>query len=428
MPTGGLDVAAIGTALGSAGLGEAVGAAALGGELGFGIGGLESAISGGNPLTGALKGGVGGALTGGGIGLGGAALGGALGATAGDVIGGAAGGALGSAVTGGKPLTGAIEGGISGGIASQLAPSTTSAAPAGASGPSAGSIAAPAGIGGPDTSNLTSLDSSTLDGLRSGNVLPTGTGSAGGIGTSASAPLDSNFGTPQLPGNAATGKFDLSGNFGGAASPGGGDISSSLGSAAAAASAKAPTSVDTFLSNPGTKTGFDVIKANPGAAISAAGLGLDVLKGNQAVSGEKQLKAQAGQLAGQGKDLAGYLQSGTLPPGLQAGVTQAADAAKATIRSRYAAQGSSGSSAEQQELAAVDQRAQAEGAQMALQLLNTGISESGMAAQLYSAIMGESLKKDQGLSSAIGNFASAAAGGGQVGRGGVSYIPVQQGQ
>ena len=75
----------------------------------------------------------------------------------------------------------------------------------------------------------------------------------------------------------------------------------------------------------------------------------------------------------------------------------------------------SGSSAEQQALAQVDINAQAAAAQQAEQLLSTGINESGEAAQLYQALLGDQLKADSSLSSAIGNFASAAAGGGGLG-------------
>lgn len=158
--------------------------------------------------------------------------------------------------------------------------------------------------------------------------------------------------------------------------------------------------------------------SSPSALLAGGGLALDAVKGNQAATGEKALKAEASQLAGQGQKLGSYLESGTLPAGLQQSLNQATNAAKATIRSKYASMGLSGSSSEQQELQSVDERAQAQGAQQAMQLLQTGISETGMASQLYQALMGESMQNDKDLSSAIASFASAAGGG--SGSGGVT--------
>ena len=80
----------------------------------------------------------------------------------------------------------------------------------------------------------------------------------------------------------------------------------------------------------------------------------------------------------------------------------------------------SGSSAEQQDIAAVQSRAEAQGAQMAMQLLQTGISETGMASGLYEQLLNQATQSDAQLGSAISNFASAAAGGGNIGKGGVT--------
>lgn len=413
MPTGGLDVAAgsfLAGALGETAAG-ALGAAALGGELGAGLGGLESAISGGNVLKGVERGGIGGALTGGGIGLAGSALGGTIGTTAADVLGGAAGGALGGKLTGGSPLTGAVEGGISGGIASALSPSTSSAAPA-AGGPGAGAAgaAAPSGI-------PTDLGDVTQSFPSDPNNLPSLTGSSA---TSSPNVGTGTTGTQSLPGGLNGGNLgsQITQAAGGQSFPA--DPSNLPSLASTATPSAPPSSVENFLSKPGAGTAFDVVKANPGAAISAAGIGLDALKGNQQSGAEKNLEAQAGQLAGQGVQLENYLQSGSLPPGLQSGINQASESAKATIRSQYASRGMSGSSAEQQELAAVDQRAQAQASEMAMQLLQTGISETGMASGLYEKLLANQTANDASLGSAISNFASAAAGGGQNGRGGIT--------
>ena len=83
--------------------------------------------------------------------------------------------------------------------------------------------------------------------------------------------------------------------------------------------------------------------------------------------------------------------------------------AKATIRSQHAAQGTSGSSAEMQELSNVDTTMTTQGANMAMQLFSTGLSEAGMSAQLYQLILQTALTQDQQLGSAVGRFASSLA-------------------
>lgn len=372
-------------------------------------GGALSAITGGDIGKGAL----GGALTGGFIPVGGELLGGTLGTTAADALGGAAGGALGGVATGQKPLTGALEGAaggaLTGALSSSGTPSTTSAAPG--AGASAAGSAAPTGIT-PDV-GLPSQDLSSVGSAATGGA-NVGSGTVGtqslpaGIGNN----LTSEFaqaagGAPTL----STSSLDRLAAGGGASGAG------SVGGSVAAAT---PSSVSQFLSDRSLSNAGNIITSNPGAAISAAGLGLDVLKGSKTSGAEKNIQAEASQLGQQGNQLEGYLQSGSLPPGLQAGINQASESAKATIRSQYASRGMSGSSAEQQDLAAVDQRAQAQGAQMAMQLLNTGISETGMASQLYTQLLNQATARDQQLGSAISNFAQAAAGGGQAGRGGIT--------
>src|SRR5581483_8315334 len=86
-----------------------------------------------------------------------------------------------------------------------------------------------------------------------------------------------------------------------------------------------------------------------------------------------------------------------------------AHSAKAAIRSQYAARGMSGSSAEAQDLAGVDQTIASQGVSIATQLLQTGISEQNLSAQLYSTIMSAQLNQDNQLSQAIAALAAAAA-------------------
>jgi hypothetical protein len=139
------------------------------------------------------------------------------------------------------------------------------------------------------------------------------------------------------------------------------------------------------------------------------------------------LSAAQGQVS-QGQNLESFLNAGTLPPGVQNGINTATEQAKASIKSRYASSGEAGSSAEAADLANVDSLAAGQGAQLALQLYNQGVSEvtqgvagegaaanvlgssantTGLSAQLYQYLMEQSLARDQQLGSAIGNFASS---------------------
>lgn len=92
---------------------EAIGAVAGPAIFGAAIGAGGAAITGGNPLVGALTGGLTGGLGAAGVGE---ALGGALGVGtgAGNALVGAGVGALGSGLSGGNPLTGALVGGVGG--------------------------------------------------------------------------------------------------------------------------------------------------------------------------------------------------------------------------------------------------------------------------------------------------------------------------
>ena len=273
---------------------------------------------------------------------------------------------------------------------------TSTGAPIGAA-PSA-----PASVGG--ASDLTSLDSSGLSGSNFQNYVganapsdsaalgtPTaGTSSGGNAGTF----FGSNTSTPAnnfLNANAVT----TSG------------LDSSFGTGSAAGGAGSTGGLNGLL-----KQATNYISKNPSVAVSALGLGADALKGNQLAKGERQLQQQAGQMSAQGNQLQKYLDSGTLPPGVQQSINQAAAARKAQITSQYASMGMTGSSSMQQELAAVDSWAQGEGASVAMNLLNQGINESGLASQLYSDMATRSIQQDANLGTALANFASSFGGSG----------------
>ena len=151
------------------------------------------------------------------------------------------------------------------------------------------------------------------------------------------------------------------------------------------------------------------ISNNPALALGGALIGYDVLKGNQVPKGENAINAEATQLGAQATQLQSYLASGTLPPGVATALKQAASSAEAAIRSQYAARGESGSSAEQADLANVQNTIVSQGASIATNLLNSGIQEGQLAAQLYGQIMNQSLASDQQLTQALGVLAAASA-------------------
>lgn len=304
------------------------------------------------------------ALTGGDPGQG-ALFGGATGG-----IGGGANWALGganpiTALFGGDATTSAAAGGdpsgvLSSGIGGEVTTQATSAAPGGGLSPSGGGLPAATAAG----VNPTDFTQAPLSDATSGSADPAISGAA-------------------VPPQALAGKPD--------APSGGGFLSDLLGK----------------------------VKANPSALVSALGLGGAAL-GQGQTSQEKALLSQAQGLGATGQQLQTYLQGGGLPAGAQAGVTNATNAAKAAIRSKYASQGLSGSSMEVQDLANVDSQAAAQVFAMQDQLLKQGQDFSGLSAQLYEALIKNSSAQDSELMKALAGFAGSLGGAGGGGQGGTT--------
>lgn len=155
---------------------------------------------------------------------------------------------------------------------------------------------------------------------------------------------------------------------------------------------------------------------NPlGIAASGLGLGLSVMRGNQGGPNADALSAQASKLGAQGEQLMSYLQGGTLPPGMKAQLDQATAAAKARIISNHASNGMSTdpsqNSALAQELASVDTNAVAAMAQTQINLMQTGLSETGLSSQLYTLLSNMDRADNTALMNAISNFAASLGGG-----------------
>lgn len=147
--------------------------------------------------------------------------------------------------------------------------------------------------------------------------------------------------------------------------------------------------------------------------LAGGGLIASLLKGNRPVQGQQQLQQSADQANQQSKTLETYLLSGTLPPGLQAGLDQAYNDAAATIRSRYAQTGMSGSSAEETDLQNLRTRLQSQAAQQALSLFQSGLNEAQISERLYYDLMQAQIQQDSAFQGAIGNFVGGLSGMGQ---------------
>ena len=141
-------------------------------------------------------------------------------------------------------------------------------------------------------------------------------------------------------------------------------------------------------------------------------------------AGTKELKGQASDLGALGKQNASYLSTGTLPAGVQTGINQATQSAIAAIKSRYASVGMSGSSSEQSDIANAQANAQAQGAQIAMQLMQQGASEMQMSSQIYESLINNTMASDKEFASSFTNLAQMVGGGSGGGEGKTIQIKV----
>lgn len=163
--------------------------------------------------------------------------------------------------------------------------------------------------------------------------------------------------------------------------------------------------------------------AGLGAAGAGLGAGLLLGKGNDVpFQGELQGIAgtaggEASTLFGEGQSLLQPLISGKLPPGAQASVDLATNAAKTASASRYASLGLTGSTMAGDAAANLDQQKAAMEFQIAQDMAKTGLSASAQSVQLlglqeqaYSGLMQAQMKQDSSMMSTIGSFASSIGG------------------
>lgn len=391
-----------------AGLGAAAGGAAGAGELAadaglaLGAGGLAEAAGGAAGGFGDLLGGLGGVGGLGDVAGSGSTLG--LGAATGPVASPLGGG------LGGLAAPASAAGGLAPAGATPIDLASASAAGAGGVAPGGDATALFTG------SNITTLGAPTTEVPITGSPSALAGGSSNfdlsGAGFAGGAP------------NAGAGAGgDLSALTGGA---NGGNLSSLTGGATTGAGTGAPAGgivggeatagnsgsfFDSLLGG-ATKS----VTSNPlGIALAAGGLGYNILQGQKLSANQQALQAAAGTEAANAQQLTSYINSGQLPPGMAAQVANATAAAKAAIISGYAAKGQnanpSQNSALQQELNQVDMNAQALQGQLATQLLNAGLTESGLSNNLYAQLIQMDQAQAKLTGAAIANFSAALAGG-----------------
>jgi len=415
------------------GLGATAGAIGADALLGAGGGAVLGAATGGDPGLGALGGAIGGA----GFGAGGA-FAGDLGVSTGigEALGGAAGGALSSAFTGSNPfisaglgaLPGLANSAFSGAGAAGGAGTTGGGASAASAAPVSGASGAPVDLtgGGSVTSDFSGLGTAnltvpdpTLAGMPGGGTTnfslvtdPTGNGAGvSGVGqldqTLAAAGggnAGGGFGIPavdptnaagSVAGNAAS-MNDLAATYGVGGSGGAGGTST----------------FDKFLADPSLKTGWKALESNAGPVLSGGLLLKNLFAGNT-IPGLDNLKGLANTLNTQGTANQGYIQNGTLPPGAQSQLQLADKGAEARVRSFYSGLGMSGSSAEATDLANLKLASDAQRFTMAKDLLDTGVRQTGISADILAQIIGINQKQDAETGSAIANFVASLGGGRQ---------------
>jgi hypothetical protein len=165
------------------------------------------------------------------------------------------------------------------------------------------------------------------------------------------------------------------------------------------------------------------VEKNPlslvGPAVGLGGLVYDVTQANKQLPEQTQLNQAALTATQQGNQLSSYLLNGNLPPGLQTAVTKATADAKTAAISNAAASGQptdpSKNSTLASELAQIDQQATITTAQVGQQLLQSGLSETQLASNDYTTLLGADQTEQNLITQSISNFAKSLGGLGTSG-------------
>lgn len=144
----------------------------------------------------------------------------------------------------------------------------------------------------------------------------------------------------------------------------------------------------------------------------AAGVGVNgLIKGNGGVPNGGAQTAIAQQQAAAGAPLINAMNTGELPPGQEQQVDQQLQAQIAQIKAKYAQNGLSGSTMEQQDIQAAQNASTAQRASMAQQAVQTGISLLGGAQGGYNNLAVQQQALDKEEQEAISSLAAAFGGG-----------------
>lgn len=363
--------------------------------------------------------------------------------------GGAAGGFAGSELFGGAEALGGAP------LDAATFPSTSGidaaigGAAAGAGGDllGAGAGAAEGAVPGAVSSSLGAASPAFMGTLDAGTPIPSIAPTAGGVGGQTALAAASPFGTEGISGSASTGTLVGGGGAdtlagGGAASsapavtaPGTLDPSvfpstSGIDMAASGGAGASPLSGSVNPVQPGLgellKGGYgglkEFLKDNSGPlslGIGGLGLGKALLEPNAIPGGTPQagsLMLQNGQfLQNAGQTLVGQGMRGQNTAGIDQNFMQTANANKASIRAKYANMGLSGSSAEKQDLAAIDAQIAGAQGQAAQTTLNSGLTALNMSGSPVGQAAIIQAQQDSDLTNALAALAWAAGGGGSQG-------------
>jgi len=250
-----------------------------------------------------------------------------------------------------------------------------------------------------------------------------GQSAAGSAPVTSAAPGSFNYSSSDLTGGGIGSDYAASMRGGPAASaPSGAMTPEQLGQTTPASSARPQAAAG--AGGGGEKSILEALGAsiakNPmqvlQTAVGLGGLAYSGSQGSQTPAYSPEMAAQAARLDQNGQQLLGYLQSGTLPPGLKASLDQATQAAKTRMISNFAAQGLNTDPTQNSVLAAqlaqVDQQALITTAQIGQQLMSSGMQQTGLSSDLYKTLANIDQTQTAAIGKSISNFAAALGGGG----------------
>lgn len=171
-----------------------------------------------------------------------------------------------------------------------------------------------------------------------------------------------------------------------------------------------PTSIENMWNDPSLGNAAKVVGNNANLLLPAAALGVSAMM-QPKTQNPQDLIAQQSQIAKQAQDQIANLQAGKLPAGVQGTIDQQTQQQQAAIRQRYAQMGLSGSTMEQQDLAAVARQAQSQGLQVGAQMAQTALAGLQIPNSIYTQQLATAQAQDKALADSISRFAAAAAGG-----------------